>query len=64
MSQTKATENIISPVTAANGKYNMRLWELMGEATDSGGFLGIYARAAADAVDGGDMHFQIVWLAN
>jgi hypothetical protein len=62
ITQTKATENIIDPITEGDAFHAMPLWQVLGISADPGGVIGIYAHSVAGATGAGSMKFQI-WYA-
>lgn len=59
VNQTKATENIVTPIAFGDANHGNRLWEVLGLAADPGGYIALYAHAAANATGAGTMLFQI-----
>lgn len=60
--QTKATENIVTPIATGDANHGLRLWEVLGMAADPGRPIGIYKHAEADAAAAGSMPFRIAYL--
>mgnify|MGYP007077412934 CR=1 FL=1 len=63
VSQTKATENIVTPLAFGDANHGKALWEILGMAEDPGGFIGLYQHAIANATGAGTMLFRISWNA-
>jgi len=61
--QTKATENIVTPVAFGDAAHGKMIWEVLGLAKDPGGHVEIWAHAEADATGAGSMPFRIAYLA-
>ncbi len=55
----KASGATYRPVVFGDAKFLLELWQILGLATDPGGFIGIYAHASANATAAGAMLFQI-----
>ena len=60
--QTKATENIVTPIANGDANHDKRLWEALGMAADPGGNIGLWKHAEADATGAGSMQFAIHYL--
>lgn len=60
--QTKATENIVTPIAAGDANHGKQLWEVLGLAADPGGMISIWKHAEADAAGAGSMPFRIAYL--
>lgn len=63
VSQTKITENVITPFAFGDTNHGKALWEALGMAEDPGGFIALYKHAIADATGAGSMKFRISWHA-
>ncbi len=63
VNQTKATENIITPIVNGDANHGLPLWQVLGLSENPGGFIGIYKHAAAGATGAGSMPFRLSWLA-
>lgn len=61
--QTKATENIVTPIAMGDANHGKALWEMLGLAEDPGGDIRIIASAEANATGAGAMPFRIAYLA-
>lgn len=61
--QTKATENIVTPIAAGDANHGKALWEVLGMAADPGGNIRLIASAEAGATGAGSMPFRIAYLA-
>lgn len=64
VNQTKATENIVTPIAQGDANHGKRVWEVLGLSANPGGNAAIYAHAAANATAAGTMLFQIAYLYN
>lgn len=62
VNQTKATENMVTPIAAGDANHGNQWWEVLGMASDPGGFIDIYAHAAAGATGAGSMDFRLTTL--
>ena len=62
--QTRATEAIVTPIAFGDANHGKRLWDVLGLAEDPGGFITLYAHAAAGATGAGTMPFQITTIQN
>lgn len=60
--QTKATENIITPIANGDANHGKRLWEVLGLAADPGGNISLWKHAEANATGAGSMLFAIHYL--
>jgi len=60
--QTKATENIVTPIAFGDANHGKQLWEVLGLAADPGGMISIWAHAEANATGAGSMPFRIAYL--
>lgn len=60
--QTRATENIVTPIANGDANHGKRLWEVLGLAADPGGTIGIWKHAEAGATGAGSMPFAIHYL--
>jgi len=59
ISQTKATENVVTPVAKFGADHGKPLWEVLGLAANPGGTIGLYAHAIANATGAGSMLAEI-----
>lgn len=60
VSQTRATEAIVTPVDVGDAKHGMPLWQACGLAADPGGTIGIYLHGSVAAAAGaGSSKFEI-----
>lgn len=57
--QTKATENIVTPIAVGDANHGKRLWEVLGLAADPMVPIALYAHAEADATGAGAMPFRL-----
>ncbi|AUC52296.1 hypothetical protein CDO87_03425 [Sagittula sp. P11] len=60
--QTKATENVVTPIAQGGAMHGLALWTILGLASDPGGQLSLYAHAEAAATGAGSMQFQVVYI--
>lgn len=60
--QTKATENIITPIAVGDANHGKKLWEVLGLSEDPGGLISIWKHAEAAAAGAGSMPFRISYL--
>lgn len=60
--QTRATENIITPIANGDANHGMRLWQVLGLAEDPGGMISLWKHAEAGATAAGSMPFAIHYL--
>jgi hypothetical protein len=60
--QTRATENIITPIANGDANHGKRLWEVLGMAADPKCNISLYKHAEADATGAGSMPFAIHYL--
>lgn len=56
--QTQATENIVTPFVVGDANHGKQLWEVLGLASDPGGFIEIWAHAEDAATGAGSMDFR------
>lgn len=64
VSQTKATENIITPIANGDANSQKRLWEVLGLAKNPGGVIDLFAHAIAGATGAGKIEFQVAYIYN
>lgn len=65
VSQTKATENVVTPIAAGDANHGKRLWEVLGLAANPGGMIDLYAHGSeGNATGAGSMLFQVAYLWN
>lgn len=62
--QTRATENIVTPIVDGDANHKLRLWETLGMVEDPGGVIALFAHAEATATAAGTMPFRIHYLYN
>ena len=62
VSQTQATENIITPVAFGDANFLLPLWQVLGLAEMPLGVCTLYKHAVADAAGAGSMPFRVVWI--
>jgi len=62
VSQTQASENLITPVAQGDANHGKHLWEVLGMAADPGGWIALYQHAVADAASAGSMKFRFAYL--
>ncbi len=60
--QTKATENIVHPITEGDANHGKQLWQVLGMAADPQGLIGIWKHAEANATGAGSMPFAFHYL--
>lgn len=60
--QTKATENIVTPIVAGDANHGKELWEVLGLAADPGGMISLWKHAEANATGAGSMPFAVHYL--
>ena len=60
--QTLITENIVTPIAQGDANHGLRLWQVLGLASDPGGNISLYAHSEADAAGAGSMLFQVAYL--
>lgn len=60
--QTRATENIVTPIAIGDANHGKQLWEILGLAADPGGFITLFKHAEANATGAGSMDFRIVYI--
>lgn len=60
--QTRATENIITPIANGDANHGKRLWEVLGLAENPGGNISLWKHAEAAATGDGSMPFAIHYL--
>jgi len=60
--QTKATENVVSPIAQGDANHGAQLWEALGLAEDPGGNISLWKHAEADAAGAGSTKFAIWYL--
>jgi len=62
VSQAQSDANIISPIAQGDANHDKRLWEVLGLASDPGGFIRLALHAIADTTGNGSMQFQVHYL--
>lgn len=62
--QTKATEDLITPISQGDAFHGKRLWEVLGFSEDPRRMISLYKHAEADAAAAGSMPFRIAYIAN
>ena len=60
--QTKATENIVTPIAIGDANHGKTWWEALGLAASPGGEIQLYAHAEANATGAGLMPFRLAWV--
>ena len=60
--QTKATENIITPIAIGDAFHGKQLWEILGMSEDPAGFIALFKHAEAAATVAGSMDFRIIYI--
>lgn len=58
----RAAETSQSPFAWGDDNHGQRLWQVLGLASDPGGFIEIFAHAEANATGAGSMPFCIAWV--
>ena len=61
--QTKATENIVTPIAVGDAFHGKELWQVLGMAADPKGKIRLIASAGAGATGAGSMPFRIAYIA-
>ncbi|MEO1024028.1 MAG: hypothetical protein AAFX07_00560 [Pseudomonadota bacterium] len=64
ISQSQATENVITPIAQGDANHGLRLWQVLGLAEDPGGNIGLYMHLIADATGAGSVKFRFSYLWN
>ena len=60
--QTKATENIVTPIAIGDANHGKTWWEALGLAASPGDEIQLYAHAEANATGAGSMPFRLAWV--
>ena len=60
--QTKATENVVTPIAVGDANHGKRLWEVLGLSANPGGNISLYAHSEAGATGAGTMLFRVAYL--
>lgn len=60
--QTKATENVITPIANGDTNHGVMLWQVLGLSADPGGKIALWKHAEANAAAAGSMKFAIHYL--